>query len=243
MKQFNLKEAVKSTMGIELSDSDQSSISNLNEVPDHLIVEMKKVQGYISFALLEFYCSAENHEHLRDFFLSVIEGEQDHKTWLKGRVLFRDLPMSHHLTRSLDQLYSQFNQFPDSIHKPYFKSLSIGDSIPGGFAQVDIDATYLSDHVDGFYSVPGDLELITVSKKDKHLWFRRWIALRMAKFLEQSDKLKGNFKKSDLEEIAPISQWTEDAHKAFEGLQKEQKLNGWEEGIVPGYLGEDALYL
>jgi hypothetical protein len=109
------------------------------------------------------------------------------------------------------------------VEKPKISNWFQGATSIGAFVIPEPEADYRSTIPSGFLPSPMDTSnLIHVDKEKIDVFFRRWIAIRIAGLLKAKNLLE-NFEYADaLEAIAPPSTWTKDAEKALEGLIKEK---------------------
>ncbi|HTF97300.1 MAG TPA: hypothetical protein VL995_14275 [Cellvibrio sp.] len=235
---------IEHILGVELDKKLAGTVSNLNEIPSHIILECNKLKNpYHVECLIRFYVTDDNEKYLRQFVHTVIFQKRDHKNWKKGRILLPDTSLKDQLEKSLSEIYQKVDVLFDLIVSPQYVPWEQGVNTLGSFAVVESMATYKSPLVPGFISTDISNEhLITVSPDKKQIWFRRWIASRIARYLHRNQKLQIFNDASVLSEISPQHEWTPDAIIAFKGLLKERDLNLWNDKNIPGYVGDDSIY-
>ncbi len=242
MNKAELALILRESTGNDLKPSDFNAVSNLNEIPDRLIKNLYNIDNSARYDLLEYYASPDNSGYLRRFMHDVLLGNAKASSWMKGRVLVPLASFGDKLTISLEEVYIGLGSIPLFVVSPTYDQWLTQSTFNGSLVKVEKNSTYKSSKIEGFADLGLQTKYQEILQTNQHLSHRRHLANLISSYLVSKQKLKVVFEKGDLADVAPISQWTEDTHKAFEGLQKEQKLNDWTEGVVPGYLGDDSLY-
>lgn len=232
-----------SKLEIELDKKEAGSVSDLNEISLTLIDQCKKLKdAYEIECFLQFYVTEDNYRYLRAFVNTVVLSGKDPKKWKAGRVLVPSISLNDQMKIPIEDIYgTQLVDF-SLIIKPRYKDWSQGIGTVGCFVVLEPDANYRCSNVSGFSALHEPQVLEKVNLEDRRVWFRRWIANRMARYLLAKKALHSFQDETLLVELVPKNNWTEDAAAAFSGLLKEQELNKWLDAVIPGYIGDDSFY-
>ncbi|MGS2739382.1 hypothetical protein [Sinomicrobium sp. M5D2P17] len=235
---------LKQKINISIKDMNKYQISNLNEIPEELIGNARKLDSeFEAESYLNLLVTPENSKYLRSFVRQVVINGEKVNTWKKGRALIVDSSLVDQLTKDKEEIFGYDSANFKTIIRPNYEAWSRGSDFGGMFVFCEPDADYRS------YTPPGygiislkELDLIEVDQKHITTQFRRWLASRMAAFLKHKNQLETFDNAKVLEELVTRDQWTEDAVRAFEGLGKEKATCSWGDDAIPGFCGDDAFY-
>ncbi len=236
---------IEKKLNTDLTKLEKYQIDNLNEIPYEHIENARKLQNeYEAEHYLSLIVSNDNARYLKDFIMDVIINQEDWQDWRKRAVIFvLDASIQEILTKPRKALFG----FPDShfkyIIKPDYKYLETKASDGGVLTFVNPNANYKTRAPYGYImSSLNVTQLLEIEQDRISFHFRRWVASRIAAYLDYFNKLKGEFDSSILEEVAHKKEWTEDTLKALRGLQKERENYKWKETDIPGFCGQDSYY-
>jgi hypothetical protein len=227
-------------IGRPLSPADRASIADLNDVPDALIAEARKLHPFVARDLLAYYTTPHNRLHLRPFIEDVVFGTRPVKLWRRGAVLVPDVSPGDLLCKSWPTLLEPIGGHSDLRIVPVFARWQVGVQWVGAPARPWPEKNYQSD------DPPRTISLVAPALEpipDLAIGIRRWIASRLARFL------KGSRPRSIEELVAvlpaqlpPVERWSQDAEAAASALLREFREFGEEDGRVPGFRGPDEWF-
>jgi hypothetical protein len=234
---------ISENFDMKTSRMDRGSIEDLNFFPIELIKKLRNLdhQGKI-LSVLRFYCSQDNWEYLNHFIHAVIRNNEDVLHWQKGRLLVPDYSLKDQLTKPFSEIYYASYGKTLLIKKPDFNSWQAASHCLGAFVIREVNSNYKTQIPQGFIPYGLSEDTCKVSLESRLVWFRRCIATRIAGYLLSINQLGTFSDKNILHDIASIDEWTIDAVMAFEGLLREQRELGWNDGEIPGYIGPDSFY-
>lgn len=236
-----IKEAIEGKLNISMDNLARNHVTDLNETSDldieraRLLDNENEAEYYLSLLVTD-----ENLRYLKGFVRNVITNNENHRTWGKGRVLLLECSMSDVLTKDRMDLYQRPEALFKCIVEPDLESWKQYSDRSGSFAFYEPDTNYKDSVTSGYYSIAKSVHLLEVPSNKVTLYFRRWLASKIAAYLKHFNQLSAHADVSKLEELAAHDTWTEDARRALSGLLKE--LESPSEGIVPGYSGPDDFY-
>jgi hypothetical protein len=242
MKYLKHKSEIEKVLGIKFDIEHIKKVVSLNELPGSVFEQCKMLNDpFLKECFLSYYVTEADERYLRPFVFSAVLKGIPASEWMKGRVLVLGVSLEDILSRSLNDLYSELDVDYSCIISPTYEPRKIG-GIAGAFAKIELQSTYKSPQPRGVISVQKNNITTPVNPQDKTIWFRRWIAARMASYLE-SKYQPFNLEQADkLSELIPYSEWSADAVAALEGLKMEAALGRRNENNIPGYVGSDAYY-
>jgi len=223
-------------IGRLLSPADRDSIANLNDVPDALIAEARKLHPFVARDLLAYYTTSSNRPHLRRFLEDVVFGTESVKLWERGGVLVPDVSLGDLLCKSRIVLLAPIGSRSDVRIVPRLASWQSGSQWEGAPARPWPEKNYQS------HDVPGTVSLIKPELEpmpNLAVGIRRWIAGRLAGCLKGSKpkSIEGLFAVSPVE----LDLWSQDARVAAAALIREFREFG-EDGRVPGFRAPDEWF-
>lgn len=231
---------LEAALGRRLSPSDRASIAKLNEVPEELIAEAKKL-GSASLArqLLDHYCSLACRPYLTDFVEKVVLESESPKQWRRGDVLVPAPSLKDQLCLTREALLAPIGEYSGVRIVPDLVSWVAGTSWIGAPAKSRPDADYLS-------GVPkGAVNLIKPKVEiapDVDITVRRWIAARIARCLGTNKPKTIDSLFAVDPSLPPVYQWSEDARIAAAALLREFRELTPSEDEIPGFRGPDKWY-
>lgn len=236
---------LKNEKVIHLDETHRDSVLDLNLIQCDILDLCQTLENPFDIeSILYFYVTENNYRFLKQFTDNVVLKKSDHKKWKKGRILYPDLSLQDLLTQELPAIYEKVETQYNFISKPEMISWNSYSKTTGCFVIVDKESTYKSQKINGFLSQTlDDTKLLKVKPEKRHIWFRRWIASRLAMFAKSnatsSLKLDDVLKSKNI----PINnEWSEDALIAYRAIRIESEIYPSEKAKVPGYIGEDDLY-
>jgi hypothetical protein len=227
-------------IGRPLSPADCASIADLNDVPDALIAEARKLHPFVARDLLAYYTTPQNRRHLRPFVEDVVFGTKSVKAWRRGAVLVPDFSLGDLLCKSWPALLEPIGGHSDVRIVPKLADWQVGVPSVGAPARPWPEKNYQSDDPPRTISlVAPDLEPIP----DLAIGIRRWIASRLARCLkDRRPRSIEEFLVALPAQLRSAESWSQDARAAAPGLLREFREFGEEEGRVPGFRGPDEWY-
>jgi hypothetical protein len=225
-------------IGRSLPSADRASIANLNDIPETLVAEARKL-GHRSAAhdLLSYYTTLDNLRYLRGFVQDVVFGTDSPKRWRRGGVLVADTSLWDQLCLSRPALLAPIGGHADVRIAPRLSAWEAGSSWVGAPGRPWPEADYRSS------SPPGAADLTNPQLEpmpDLAVGVRRWIAGRLARCLN------GGMPKSIEQLLAispyrlpPTDQWSEDAGIAVAALLREFQDFAPGHSAIPGFRAPD----
>jgi hypothetical protein len=241
-----LKDVIEAKLNVRISDLIQRKVEDLNELKDVDIERARMLgQEYEAEYYLGLLATDDNARYLKGFVRSVITNKEDHRTWGKGSVLLLlDSSLHDVLTKERNVLFNRSDDELKHIIEPEVDAWNRNSDTSGAFAFLIPEINYRFTSPAGYLMrSPDGVQLSAVSPGRVILQFRRWIASKIAGYLNYFNQLNTAPDLSVLEEIAPRESWTEDALMALSGLLKEIGMNPLENGKVPGFYGPDDFYV
>ena len=227
-------------IGRPLSPADRASIDDLNDVPDALIAEARKLHPFVARDLLSYYTTPRNRRHLRPFIEDVVFGTKPVKLWRRGAILVPDVTLADLLCKSRPALLEPIGGHSDVRIVRNLPDWQVGVQSVGAPARPWPEKNYQNDDPPGTLSLI-DRELEPIP--DLAIGIRRWIASRLAR------NLRGSRPRS-IEELFAVSpaplppgeRWSQDARAAASALLREFREFSEEDGRVPGFRGPDEWF-
>lgn len=219
-------------------------ISNLNKMPLELIENARKTGSELeALSYLSLLVTPGNHKYLRSFVRRVVMNREEAGTWNKGRALVAYSSLLDQLTKEKEEIFGYNTTDFKFIIQPNFEAWSRGSDFGGMFVFCEPEADYRSPTPPGYGIISlKEADLVKVEQKQVTIQFRRWLASRMAAYLNHKNQLETFDITEPLEELANRNQWTHDAVQAFEGLLKEKGTYRWKEKNIPGFCGPDSFF-
>lgn len=245
MEDNRLNEYLKLKLNTSTEEIRKHMVANLNEMPQPLIDNARKLENeFMAESYLKLHTTPDNEPYLRGFVRQVVVNGEAVSTWKKGRVLIAYSSLADQLSKQKEEIFGHEEQWFNTIVKPDYEIWARGSDLGGIFVLVEPEADYRSSTPAGYgtLSLTGQ-ELISVDPKKAAVHFRRWLASRMAAFLQSKNQLHDERKHTEvLTALVPMDDWTTDAKMAIKGLAKEKAAACFEKEAVPGFCGEDAFY-
>jgi hypothetical protein len=231
---------LEDTLGRRLPPAERASITNLNEVPEELIAEMKKL-GSASLArrLLDYYCTLACRPYLSDFVEKVVIGNESPKLWRRGDVLVPAPSLKDQLCLKREALLAPIGGYSGVRIIPDRASWASGTSWVGAPAKPRPNADYRSKVPEGAANL---LRPKLERAPDAAITVRRWIAARIARCLASSQPKTIDALSAIDQSLPPVDQWSEDARIAVAALLREFQELIPSEGEIPGFRGPDTWY-
>ena len=203
-------------IGRPLSPDDLGSIANLNEVPEALVAEARKL-GHRSRAYdpLHYYTTFDCWPYVRSFVQDVVVGIKSPQRWRRGGVLVPDTSLRDQLCLSRSALLAPIGGHAEVriVPRPF------GDNSVGAPARPWPEADYRSTSPPGasHFSNPAIEPM-----PDLAVGVRRWIAGRLAWCLKGGapTSIEGLFAISPCE-LPSTDRWSQDARVAVAGGRSE----------------------
>jgi hypothetical protein len=228
-------------IGRPLLPADRRSIADLNDIPEALIAEARKLHPFDARDLLAYYTMPEDRTYLRDFVENVVFGTQSARRWRRGGVLVPAVSLDDQLRLSRAAILGPLGGPCEVRIVPRLSSWRAGTSREGAPARPWPERNYRSPFPPAATSHLSEPDLEPMP--DLAVGIRRWIAGRLAR------SLKGGAPTSIEElfatapyELLPIEQWSEDARIATAALLREFKAFGPEDGRIPGFRAPDEWF-
>jgi hypothetical protein len=224
-------------IGRSLSPDDVGSIGNLNEVPEALVAEARKL-GHRSRAydLLYYYTTFDCWPYVSGFIQDVVFGTKSPRLWRRGGVLVPATSLCDQLCQSRSALLAPIGGHAEVriVPRPF------GDSSVGAPARPRPEADYRST------SPPGASDFanpVLEPMPDLAVGVRRWIAGRLAWCLKGGapTSIEELFAISPYE-LPPTDRWSQDAGIAVAALLREFREIVPEPGAIPGFRAPDEWY-
>ncbi len=240
-----LNQIVTKKIGTSLNIEDKHTIANLNQIPQKLIENAELlVDRYEIQCYLQFYTTPDNENFLRHFVFDVFTLNQNVNTWKKGRALIANSSLKDQLSKEKEDLFGYPISEFKHIVKPDYEYWKEGIHHTGMFVFLEPDADYKVLPKEGYSTLPlKTADFIAVEQKDIELFYRRWIASRIAIYLQVKGQWQDLENGKVFDDIIPQYQWTQDAHYALKGLIKERNIEPPNEKLVPGFYGPDEYYM
>src|SRR5690554_1705984 len=187
---------IETKLCIDLTKFEKYQIDDLNKIPDEHIKNARTLQNeYEAEYYLSLLVSPDNSRYLRGFVRSVITNRENARTWQKRSVIFvLGASLKDILTKPREILFG----FPDShfkhIIKPDYKYLEMKVSNGGILTYINPDANYKTVAPNGYtMSLLKNTELVEIEQDKIPFYYRRWVASRIAAYLNHFNKLKAEF--------------------------------------------------
>lgn len=231
---------LEAALGRRLSPRDRASIANLNEMPEALVAEAKKLDSAsLAHRLLDHYCALACRPYLTDFIEKVVLGNESPKQWRRGDVLVPAPSLKDQLCLTREALLAPIGEYSGVRIVPDLASWASGTSWVGAPAKARPDADYQSGAPKGTVNlVKPKIELAL----DVNITVRRWIAARIARCLgaDKPKTIQSLFVGDP--SLPPADQWSEDARIAGAALLREFRELTPSEKEIPGFRGPDNWY-
>jgi hypothetical protein len=246
MKQMDFhKDIIETKLNIRISDLVKHKVDNLNEL-ENVHIERARSLGEEQDAAyyLNLLITDDNSRHLRGFVRDVIMNGKDHRSWRKRNVLLLlSCSLRDVLTTTRKTLFNRSDDEFTQVISPDLNAWNQHSDTSGTFAFHIPDANYKTVAPKGYIlRSPDGVQLVDISPDQATIRFRRWIASRIAAYLKFHNQLNASPDLAVLDQVTPRENWTEDAHRALNGLLQELEKNSWDGESVPGFSGPDDFY-
>lgn len=243
MREEYLNHFTKAT-GYTFPEEDKHSIDDLNEIPEKFISWLKEIDHpVLPIFVLQFLTTLDNHDHIRHFIQCVITGDEDVKSWGRGRTWLPDFGLVDALTKRINELFpidTEITHFVD----PNPQSWEQASCVSGCPAIRWEDATYKTPHIRGMHNYLS-VKIRPKSEFNQQVIHARWIAQYIARCLDfQSENvmLSELDLKAETAKFASSDDWIPEVYLALQGLSKEIEAGLIEADKVPGFAGPDEFY-
>ena len=231
---------IELVLGYPVPKDKQGTISDLRHIGPIILEELKKVGAVFNRELLLFYTTPDNWQYINTFLANVVYENRIPNEWSNFSYIVPDVSLKDQLTKEIHEiLYFTKGKFSHLIKSNY--NLWKSNILKSGSPAIFIENGYYKTDIPKNFQSFSKFEVLKIEKEDSsHILFRRWIASRIAKCMDE--KL---FVFNDIEEFnyfSPIEKWTDDAKFAFYGLLRERNEMGWKDDEIPGYVGPDDFY-
>lgn len=232
--------SLEAVLGRPLSPTDRGSIASLNDVPEALVAEARRLRSSSDVQrLLEYYCGLAARPHLPDFIDKVILGNQPATLWRRGDVLVPAPSLADQLCSTRDALLAPIGGHDGVRIVPDRSRWQSGTSWIGAPAKARPEADYRS-------AVPqGAVNLVTATLEpapDVAIAVRRWIASRIARCAATAAANAIDSLFASNPSLPPVERWSDDACVAAAALQREMRELPQSQTEIPGFRGPDLWY-
>jgi hypothetical protein len=236
------KEEIERELGIKIDVHNIRKFSSLNELSNDITGQCERLSNpFFKECFLSYYVDEKDWSYLKAFVFGALMRGVPASEWLKGRVRVPDISLDDLLKEKLKEIYAELDVDYTCIVSPWGRPWR-RSKVAGAFAKVESDSDYRSECPMGIINVSLQTAVLNVDPAKKIIWFRRWVAMRIASYLASKEALFEPSKFEMLYEELPYDNWSPDAVAALNGLKKEALLGQWNESSVPGYVGDDSLY-
>lgn len=227
-----------------IQDKKLSPITDLNEVPQSLIEEARKVIPKISKVRFFMYLVIpSDQDYIPHFVNDCVEKSNSPKTWLRGRILMPSTSLEDQLTKTRDEILSGINDQVTHYLPAEYEGWKQGCSFEGAPVKLEQDSTYRSLVPKGMAAMSIQ-KIIPIAQVNNTAMYRRWIAQRIARCIDlHKIALKPDEILKKTRELVPEKKWNDDVHFALKGLSAEAQQGLIKEGVVPGFILPDEFYL
>ena len=222
-----------------LPQAGESRVASLNEVPEALVEEARRLgTPLLARSLLTYYTSAEDRPFLKNFLDDVVFGKHSPAQWRRGGVLVPALSLTDQLCLSRDALLALIGGYAGLRVVPQLASWQAGTSWVGAPARPFPEANYRTVTPAGAARLAAQARL---EAADLVVTLRRWIAARLARVVapRTPGSLDELFEASSL---ASIDQWSEDARRGVGAVLREFREMGPADQAIPGFRGPDSWF-
>ena len=225
-------------LGRRLPSEAGGSIASLNDLPEELIEEARRLDSApLARMLLGYYVPSDSRSYLKNFIEDVVDGGQPAKSWRRGGVLVPAQSLADQLTEPREVLLGPIGGFAGLRTIPRLESWSAGTSWIGAPARPWPEADYRS-------STPSGAALLSSPRlepaQDEAVTVRRWIAARLARSLGGASP--GSVEAMLGPSFPPEPLWSPDARAAAAGLAREHRTMGPPKEEIPGFRGPDSWF-
>lgn len=231
---------LEAALGRSLPHGERGSIASLNDLPDAVIAEAKRLPStWLVRGLIEYYCGLACRPYLSAFIEKVVEGGEPANVWRRGDVLVPDAAIADQLCLPRDALLGPIGGFHGERIVPSLESWKAGTAWVGAPAHARPDADYRTPVSAGAVNlVRPKLE----TAPDAASTVRRWTASRVARVLapDAARTIDGLF--ASMPSLPPRDQWSDDGRIAVAALMREYNELAASESEIPGFRGPDEWY-
>jgi len=231
---------LETALGRELPPADRGSIASLNDLPEEVVAESKRLgSATLVRKLLEYYCGLACRPYLPDFVEKVIIGNQPARLWRRGDVLVVAPSLKDQLCQERQALLAPICGHHGVRIVPRLVSWKSGTSWIGAPAKPRPDADYRSGTPQGAVNLTNaELE----PAPDVAITVRRWIAARVARSLPLGGRTTIDSLFTVASSLPPVEEWSDDARIAAAALLREFRELAPSEAAIPGFRGPDSWY-
>jgi hypothetical protein len=225
-------------MGRPLSPADRGSITNLNDVPEALVEEARKLgTPILARTLLAHYTTSNCRSYLKNFVDDVVFGDVSPKLWRRGGALVPALSISGQLCQPRENLLAPIGGYSGLRTMPRIDSWRAGASWIGAPAQPRPDAYYRTVTPVGAALLSRPL---LENAPNVTLTVRRWIASRLARVLAAGTPTSIDAIFALAPSLPPLDRWSPDARAAAAALMREYQTMGAPMDAIPGFRAPDG---
>ncbi len=232
--------------GRKLDPEKKNIITNLNEISDELLAELRSVDNQIEAErMLRHWAHPLNLKHVRAFVMNVVYGQQeDPRQWGRGGGLALDWSIKEMLMLNRQELLAPIETPGVAIEyrrrpKQYKRNAGSRYGSPM-VLRPDLDYTWESPpHVECLNQ--RDMEPLG----DLTVGVRRWIAAYLSWWVNYKSDLSVIDRAEEMFELVDVrpGSATEDARAAACALLRERPLLSQDSALMPGFAGPDEFYL
>lgn len=230
-------------MGRTLLESDRASIASLNDMPDYVIVEARRLaQGrrVLAHLLLTYYAGRDNFRYVGNFIDDVVVNGFPASLWCKGEdFLVPSTSLIDQLCSPLERLLAPIDGFHGVRVRPRVSAWQQGSSFEGAPGARRTGRNYRTVNPNGTLSLLAP-EIESVA--EANIAVRRWIATRIARCLPKGWPAAVESLRANAPSVPESHAWTEDARIALRAVGRELSELDQNEEAVPGFRGPDAWY-
>jgi hypothetical protein len=231
---------LEASLGRALPEADRGSVPDLNDMPEQVVAEAKKLASRsLVRELLEYYSGLKNRPYLPAFIDDVIDRVTPVRLWRRGDVLVPAPSLADQLCLHRDTLLAPIGGYDGVRIVPDLGRWRAGDSSVGAPAKCRPDANYRSGTPMGSINlVNPELEPAT----SVEITVRRWIASRIARCSTSGERTTIEGLLAHIQPLPALEQWSQDARIAVAALMREFRVLPSSEQEVPGFRGPDNWY-
>jgi hypothetical protein len=230
------REDLERRLGRALAPADRGSIASLNDVPEALVEEARRLGSpALAHALIAHFIDPGSSRFLKGFIFDVVERGQEARNWRRGGMLVPDPTLAEMLTTPRDILLAPIAGFSGKRIVPDLESWRTGSPSVGSPAWQWPDADYRS------LTPPGAARLSTGPLEqagDEVVTVRRWTAGRLWWALDDAPPTSLDIF-FDATSLPPASSWTADGRAAAALLVDEFRRFGPPGPAIPGFRATD----
>ncbi|MDB6001757.1 MAG: hypothetical protein JWP52_3456 [Rhizobacter sp.] len=231
---------LEAALGRALLPADRGSIASLNDMPEPLIAEARRLPSTaLVRQFIEYHCGLQCRPYLPDFVGKVIVAGEPAARWRRGDVIVPALSLVDQLCMPRDLLLAPISGFRRVRIVPDLDDWTAGTSWVGAPAKARPDADYRSGAPAGSVTLANaDVE----PAPDVDITVRRWIASRIARSLGLGERPTVERLSAQVPLLPAMSQWSDDARIAWAALTCEVQTLPASVRQVPGFRGPDDWY-